>query len=66
MVYPNPVVDVVNVVVDDCTLSLFSNEGKLIKRTEESQMNMSELPSGMYLLEISKEGKSVIKKIIKE
>ena len=65
MVYPNPVSDVVNVEIEDCTLSLFSNEGKLIKRIEESQMNISELPSGTYLLEILKEGKSIVKKIIK-
>ena len=65
MLYPNPVVDVVNVEIEDCTLSLFSNEGKLIKRIEESQMNISELPSGTYLLEISKEEKSIVKKIIK-
>ena len=65
MVYPNPVVDVVNVEIEDCSLSLFSNEGKLIKRAEEPQMNISELPLGTYLLEISKEGKSIVKKIIK-
>lgn len=65
MVYPNPVSDIINVEIEDCTLSLFSNEGKLIKRIEESQMNISELPSGTYLLEISKEGKSIVKKIIK-
>lgn len=66
MVYPNPVVDVVNVDIDNCSLSLFSNEGKLIKKSVESRMDMSELPSGMYLLEISRDGKSVVKKIIKD
>lgn len=65
MVYPNPVSDIINVDIDNCSLSLFSNEGKLIKRAEEPQMNISELPSGTYLLEISKEGKSIVKKIIK-
>jgi len=55
----------VNVEIEDCSLSLFSNEGKLIKRAEEPQMNISELPLGTYLLEISKEGKSIVKKIIK-
>lgn len=65
MVYPNPVSDIINVDIDNCSLSIFSNEGKLIKRAEEPQMNISELPLGTYLLEISKEGKSIVKKIIK-
>ncbi|MEE1085461.1 MAG: T9SS type A sorting domain-containing protein [Paludibacteraceae bacterium] len=66
MVYPNPVVDVINVDIDNCSLSLFSNEGKLIKKSGKSRMDISELPSGVYLLEISREGKSVVKKIIKD
>lgn len=65
-VYPNPVSDVISVNIDNCTLSIFSNEGELLKRAEESQMDISELPSGIYLLKISKEEKSVVKKIIKK
>lgn len=65
-VYPNPSSDVIYVNIENCSLSIFSNEGNLIKRAEDSQMDISELLSGTYLLEISKDGKSVIKKIIKK
>ena len=65
-VYPNPITDIIYVNIENCLLSIFSNEGKLIKRAEDSQMIISELLSGTYLLEISKDGKSVIKKIIKK
>ncbi|MEE1085459.1 MAG: T9SS type A sorting domain-containing protein [Paludibacteraceae bacterium] len=65
-VYPNPTSDLISVNIDNCTLSILSNEGELLKRAEESQMDISELPSGIYLLKISKEEKSVVKKIIKK
>lgn len=65
-VYPNPVSETIYVDVEDCTLFLFSEDGVLIKKSSESNVDVSNLPSGMYLLIIAKDGISEVKRIIKK
>ena len=65
-VYPNPASDVVHVSIDGCSLSLFANDGKLQKCAVGDIMPIKDLRSGLYFLKITKEGKSAIKKIIKQ
>ena len=64
--YPNPASDVVHVSIDGCSLSLFANDGKLQKCAVGDIMPIKDLRSGLYFLKITKEGKSAIKKIIKQ
>ncbi len=65
-VYPNPASDVVHVSIDGCSLSLFDDDGKLLKSTVGNVMSIRELQPGLYFLKITKDGRSAIRKIIKE
>lgn len=68
-VYPNPVSEVLNInhSYNDVTFNLFTIDGKIIKsgNLENQQINISNLQSGIYLLQLSSDGKSETKKIIK-
>ncbi|MCB0443771.1 MAG: T9SS type A sorting domain-containing protein [Flavobacterium sp.] len=68
-VYPNPVSETLNIkhAYTLVTFNLFTIDGKIIKsgNLENQQINVSDLPSGMYLLQLNVEGKSETKKIIK-
>lgn len=65
-VYPNPASDAIHVSIDGCSLFLFADDGKLLKSTVGNVMSIRELQSGLYLLKITKDGRSAIRKIIKE
>jgi hypothetical protein len=65
-IHPNPASDAVYVSIDECSLSLFADDGKLLKSTVGNVMSIRELQPGLYLLKITKDGKSAIRKIIKE
>ncbi|MBO7429023.1 MAG: T9SS type A sorting domain-containing protein, partial [Paludibacteraceae bacterium] len=65
-VHPNPASDAVYVSIDECSLSLFADDGKLLKSAIGNVMSIRELQSGLYLLKITKDGRSAIQKIIKE
>ena len=65
-VYPNPASDVVHVSIDGCSLSLFANDGKLLKSAVGATMPIKDLQPGLYFLKVTKDGKSAIKKIIKQ
>lgn len=65
-VYPNPASDVVHVSIDGCSLSLFAEDGKLLKSAVGNVMPIRELQPGLYFLKITKDGRSAIQKIIKE
>jgi hypothetical protein len=71
-VFPNPTSNLVNVVgfneTQTVTYQLFTIEGKMIKSgtLENGQVHLSELPKGMYLLQLASDGKSETKKIIKK
>lgn len=69
-VYPNPASDVLNInhSYSDVTFNLFTIDGKIIKggNLENKQINISDLQSGIYLLQLSSDGKSEVKKIVKK
>lgn len=70
-VFPNPVTDFLTISRADLTAAvtykLFAIDGKLIKTgtLEQDQINLNNLNRGMYLLQLSADGKSETKKIIK-
>ncbi|MGQ3014313.1 MAG: T9SS type A sorting domain-containing protein [Flavobacteriales bacterium] len=70
-VFPNPASDLVtveNFISSDWNLNVLDLTGKTLMShnvtTEKFTLDVSELPAGMYLVEIGTNGKSVIKKII--
>lgn len=68
-VYPNPTTDIVHIVgTQNAEYHIFSIDGKMVKsgRTQDAKINMSELNSGLYLLQITSEGNTETKKIIKK
>ncbi len=65
-IHPNPASDAVYVSIDECSLSLFADDGKLLKSTVGNVMSIRELQPGLYFLKITKDGRSATRKIIKE
>jgi hypothetical protein len=71
-VFPNPFSDVVNIIgvneTQTVNYQLFTIDGKLIKNgmLDHAQVNLNDLSKGMYLLQLSSEGKTETKKIIKK
>jgi Zn-dependent metalloprotease/PKD repeat protein len=53
--YPNPVADVLNIICEkDFSIKLFNLQGNLVlSRLNEKQLDVSELKSGMYFIEIT-------------
>lgn len=68
VVYPNPTNDILNIVSDlDIKVNLYDLSGKILKENvTEKQINLSNLPSGIYFLNIEHEGNIYNKRIIKE
>ncbi len=67
-VYPNPFSDIVHIAgLQNADYKVFSIEGKLVKsgKAETSQINLSSLNSGMYLLQLTSGNTTETKKIIK-
>jgi len=71
-VFPNPFMDVVNVIGVNETqkvgYKVFTIDGKLIKsgELENAQANLSNLPQGIYVMQLLSDGKIETKKIIKK
>ena len=68
VVYPNPTKNTLNIVTDlDINANLYDINGKILKSNIiEKQINLSNLPSGIYFLNIEHEGNIYNKRIIKE
>jgi hypothetical protein len=70
-VFPNPFVDVVNVIgvneTQKVTFKVFTIDGKLIKsgELENSQANLVDLNQGIYVMQLISDGKTETKKLIK-
>jgi hypothetical protein len=68
-IYPNPFTAILNVSGNSnpTWYRIFTVEGKLIKDAslETPQINLGELPRGMYLLQLTSDGKVETQKIIK-
>jgi len=68
VVYPNPTKDILNIMTDlDINAKLYDMTGKILKSNIiDKQINLSNLPSGVYFLNIEHEGNIYNKRIIKE
>lgn len=71
-VYPNPASDVLNVVSQKSiieSVSLTDVSGRLLissqLKSQNGQLNIGQLPTGVYILNIKMDGKTVSKKIVK-
>ena len=64
----NPVKDIINIVSDlDIRVNLYDVSGKILrKNTTDKIIDLSNLPSGIYFLNIEHEGNIYNKRIIKE
>lgn len=71
-VYPSPATDVINIKginLNDATITVFDQSGKAIKTVSNfngSQVSVSELGSGIYLIAIEMNGNKSISKFIKK
>lgn len=68
-VYPNPFTDILHVLNyhSQDVYRISTIEGKLIKQGQlSSEIDVSELSKGMYILQLSSEGKTETKKLIKK
>ena len=66
-IYPNPVKDILNIDAKNIDwIKIYDVSGKLVKTfSKQSKINISELPKGNYLTEISENGKISKQKFIK-
>ena len=66
-IYPNPVKDILNIDAKNIDwIKIYDTSGKLLKTySKQSKINISELPKGNYLTEISENGKISKQKFIK-
>ena len=65
-IYPNPVVDRLNIVTTlQVSTELYNSNGQLVK-TSPGTVEMSDLPSGMYQAVIRYNNRVIIKKIVKQ
>ena len=71
-IYPNPVGDILNVkgLKSESMVKIYSANGQLMLtktlRSELEEINVSELPSGMYILKLNTENEIMVKRFIKE
>ncbi len=66
-VYPNPVVDVLTIENDNLVSGTIVNQaGKVVKRFTQSNVNLSELASGIYFVNILTDENVITKKIVKK
>jgi len=71
-VYPNPATEIINIEISDMSYKykaeLYDGSGKLVyadNLTGKSDINISQLPAGVYYLKIFNDHGSVLKKILK-
>lgn len=65
--YPNPAQDILHIESQELfdSVNIYSIEGILVRETTNTSINVSELPSGIYFIQMNIEGNKVIKKFIK-
>lgn len=69
-IYPNPFEDVIHIESSENTridlIKIYNHQGQLVKETyENKQLNLSELESGFYLIQVLSNGRSFSKSLIK-
>ncbi|WP_313501801.1 M4 family metallopeptidase [Kaistella carnis] len=68
-VYPNPVKDILNInAKGDYNYQLISIDGKIVKDGNQSEnaVNVQSLPTGIYIVKITQDGKTSSHKVIKK
>jgi len=67
-IYPNPTQDVLNIEsqLPIETLKIYNLQGQLIKEDSNSSVDVSQLTTGLYFIQLSVDGKTSTKKFIKE
>lgn len=68
-IYPNPVINSINVVTSEgiTSLEIYTLEGKLVLKTNEDKIDVSDLQNGLYLIKVTSNQNEVgVKKFIKE
>lgn len=68
--YPNPVTDIIHVIYQSGELdyTIYGIDGRKIQdgKLINNEINLSQLPSGLYMLQLQDEsGKSIVKKVVK-
>lgn len=71
-VFPNPVSDMLNIQLADIdantSLRLLDNQGRLVRQYDNAPhtLDVSQLPRGIYWLELASNGKTALRKVVKE
>lgn len=67
-IYPNPTQDVLNIASQQPieTVKIYNLQGQLIKEGSSNRVDVSQLNTGLYFIQLSVDGKTVTKKFIKE
>ena len=66
-VYPNPVHDLLTIQgIDIQSVNIYSIDGQLLISTWENAINVSDLPSGMYLVRVVSDDRWVVTKFLKQ
>ena len=68
-IYPNPVKDILNInAKGDYNYQLISIDGKIVKDGNQSEnaVNVQNLPTGIYIMKITQDGKTSSHKVIKK
>ncbi len=66
-IYPNPASDIIYVNVDEkFAVTIYNYQGQIVKKmnVENRQINVSELKSGMYFVEIKTANNMIVKKVL--
>ena len=67
-VYPNPANDILNIANADgnCRITIYAPTGQALIRESGSQINVSNLQSGIYIVKIEAGGQSSTQKFVKQ
>ena len=66
--YPNPAQDILNIETQQQieTVKIYNLQGQLIKEVSTNSIDVSNLNTGLYFVQVTVDGKSITKKFIKE
>ena len=66
-IYPNPVVDVLNIVADEyLTAEIYNVNGQLILSSNLKTINVSDFEQGIYFIKVTTQNGSAVKKVVIE
>lgn len=64
---PNPVCDQLTILGESIqSVSIYSIDGQLLMTTESASVDLSDLAPGLYLVRVVNDGKTIVKKLIKQ